>query len=317
MRFYKMQGTGNDFVIVDEIQNPQLMSSLTEHGGSIEAIRKNIAIKLCSEFGTDGIMYVLRSENSDAMMRIFNSDGSEALMCGNGLRCFGRYVLDMLDRDLVEIETLKAVYNVRRVYGFYEDMEGFEIALNNVVYHGKTNAVLMLERNFSNYDFEFYTVSNPHVVVMTDSIPEDELLNEIGGYSNSSESPFADGVNVNFATCLSEDSIYVRTYERGVGITKSCGTGMTSSVTRFAKNNNLFDKWIDIYNDGGMIKCKVNKKCADSYEVQFVGNATHEYYFDLDPERLLSFNGEDVICVMNQVEINQYNEFLKAVSVLK
>jgi len=88
-------------------------------------------------------------------------------------------------------------------------------------------------------------------------------------------------MNVNILTILDDDRIYVRTYERGVGITKSCGTGMTSSSVHYAITKNVFDQPIEVYNDGGMIECLVKKETLD-YSVLFTGNATYLSNHEMD-----------------------------------
>ena len=311
MIFYKMQGTGNDSIIVDERKELTRFQDLYINGG-VE--RSDIAVHLCKAFGTDGVMFVLKSDHSDAQMRIFNADGSEALMCGNGLRCFGRYVLDDMKRDEIMVETLKADYRVKRVSDFSPYLEGFEILLNNVKAFGHTDAASVLEDKFKskyNYGYEFFTVSNPHVVTFTgQDIPSDDVLTRIGTFANGVESPFEAGVNVNFCTILGKDKLYVRTFERGVGITKSCGTGMTSSVTRYARKYNRFSTWIEVYNDGGMIHCKVTETDLNAYKVHFVGNASHEFSFELEPEALMTLKHEALKIQWATSEIENYEHFL-------
>lgn len=282
MKLIKSQGTGNDFIIFDEIKYP-----IPE-----DYSREAIAKKLCHReegIGADGVLYVLESNKADAMMRIFNSDGSEALMCGNGLRCFSRYVMDVSGKDQILVETLNATYSVKRDKNFDKYLDGFEIVLNNVKHFGKTEFVKGYESALeSDYHFEYVTVSNPHIATLdADEIPKNDTLEKYGAYGNAHKEYFAEGINVNFGTILSPDKLYVRTYERGVGITKSCGTGMTSVVTTYAIKNNLLGKWIEIYNDGGKIKCQV-EAVEDHYNVKFVGNATNEYETEVSLDKLMN-----------------------------
>ncbi|GAU78120.1 diaminopimelate epimerase [Fusibacter sp. 3D3] len=312
MKFFKMQGTGNDFIIIDERKEPKKFEGLYE---GEQVTRHQITEKLCALFGTDGVMFVLESESSDVKMRIFNADGTEAMMCGNGLRCFGRYVLDDMGIDAIKVETAQAEYSVKRVSDFNPHLEGYEILLNNVIAFGKTEQSKALETQFSSkysYDFEFFTISNLHVVsIQEKAIPNDTVLLEIGGYANSSDSPFELGVNVNFCTVLDEDKLYVRTFERGVGITKSCGTGMTSSVTRYARDQNRFQRWIEVFNDGGMILCQVEAVSKNAYHARFVGNASHEFSFEAEPEELSTLTMSSVKIVDATHEVNQYQLFLE------
>lgn len=281
MKLIKSQGTGNDFIIFDEMKYPI----------SEKYTRAFIAEKLCDRekgIGADGVLFVTPSEKANAMMRIFNSDGSEALMCGNGLRCFSRYVMDIQHVDEIHVETLEAIYKVKCDTTFDEFLNGYEIMLNNVVHYGKTDFVKGYEMHFNeSYHFDYVTVSNPHIVTL-DGIetPSNDVLTRYGKFGNEEKQYFAEGINVNFCTILAEDKIYVRTYERGVGITKSCGTGMTSSVTTYALKHDRFYRWIDIYNDGGKIKCFV-EPVGDHYNVRFIGNATYEFEAEVDLDEIL------------------------------
>ena len=281
MKLIKSQGTGNDFIIYDEIKYPIPM----------EYSRDEIAKKLCHRemgIGADGVLYVLKSNKANAMMRIFNADGSEALMCGNGLRCFSRYIMDTQKVDTIDVETLNATYHVRRDSTFDQYVDGYEIVLNNVEYFGQTDFVKAFEQALeSDLHFSYVTVSNPHIATLdTKEIPTDDVLKVYGELGNKEKAYFAQGINVNFATILADNKLYVRTYERGVGITKSCGTGMTSAVTTYAIVHDKLNQWVEIYNDGGKIMCYV-EPVEDHYSVKFVGNATNEFQTEIDLETLM------------------------------
>ncbi|MDK2867386.1 MAG: diaminopimelate epimerase [Clostridiales bacterium] len=281
MKLIKSQGTGNDFIIIDETKEP-LPAKYT---------RSFIAERLCDRdrgIGADGILYVSHSDKADAKMRIFNADGSEAPMCGNGLRCFSRYVMDELGVDVIQVETMEVIYKVRCDPTFDQYVNGYEIMLNNVVFKGKTDFIKGYESEFNGpYEFDFVTITNFHAVTLNGiEPPTDETLKAYGVFANEAKQYFPNGVNVNFGTILSEDKLYVRTYERGVGITKSCGTGMTSTVTTYALKHDRMFKWVEVYNDGGKIKCYIEPN-GDHYNARFIGNATHEFEAEVDLEKLL------------------------------
>lgn len=245
----KAHGTGNTFYIVDE---------------PIEDFAA-FTIEHCKD-GTDGVLFVCDSKEHIAKMRIFNSDGSEPEMCGNGLRVFGRYILEKHNLKEATIETLNQAYHVSYINDFY-GMVGISITLTPVIHKAHKSADHLSSQ--SQYEFEFYTVSNPHVAGVIEERINRDNLNEIGLLGNKL---FDEGINVNMIQILEPGKIYVQTYERGVGITKSCGTGMTSSSVHYARHFNYFNQPIEIYNDGGMILCEVKKD--DNYTVQFTGNAT-------------------------------------------
>ena len=236
--------------------------------------------------GADGLIFIHDDPELDFSWRFFNSDGSEAEMCGNGLRVFGRYVFEATGKDKIDVETLMADYSIDRIKDFFEDIYAVCITLSNVVYYedymfedfkGKTEP----------YDYQFFTVSNPHTVAVVDKeiLASDKVV-KIGTYANEDKATFEQGVNMNFLSELGDNKIYVRTFERGVGLTKSCGTGMISSTTRYCLKNDAFDQWIEVYNDGGMIKCRIKRLDKNHFEADFMGNATYMFAGKLDLDTL-------------------------------
>lgn len=294
LNIIKCHGSGNDFILIDEISKDY---NFTEED------RKCIATSLCDRengVGADGILFVLKSETCDAKMRIFNSDGSEPEMCGNGLRCVGRYVLELLNKENVIVETMKATYEVKSVEELHEGVKTVEIAIESITFDVKDLPLIYqkdrlffekLDALSSDLSFSAVSVTNPHLVAIVDEIRESELVT-VGKTANSSPDLLPKGVNVNFVKVIGKNSIYVKTYERGVGLTKACGTGMTAStvVTCIADKCSLGEE-INIYNDGGMIKCIVNKKGDEKYLVQFIGNASYVFDAVIDMDNILdSFN---------------------------
>jgi diaminopimelate epimerase len=125
------------------------------------------------------------------------------------------------------------------------------------------------------------------------------------------KSIFPNGVNVNFVKILDENSIYVKTYERGVGLTKSCGTGMTaSSIVTCLKDEKRYNSEINVYNDGGMIKCVVEKSSEEEYKVRFIGSASLIYKTSIDMQSILSNEIASFSRELFENEIAQYDEFL-------
>lgn len=298
----KYHGSGNDFILIDEMNDKYRFN---------DEIRKKIAMELCdreNSIGADGILFVLDSKNCDAKMRIFNSDGSEPEMCGNGLRCLGRYVIEKLNEDIVEIETMKQDYTVKKVDNFFKDMGAYEITLGNIKLHRDFDF-----KDFDNlenkYKFKFLTISNPHAIsiVNKDDIFTDDI-EKIGILANERRDVFKYGVNVSFVTEIDRDNIYVRTFERGVGLTKSCGTGMVSATTTVCIKNNSFNTWYNVYNDGGMVKISVNEK-DDGFEAKLLGNATNVFKGKIhidEKENIKLLNIEN-----NVEEDLEYNNFFE------
>ncbi|MDT8716184.1 diaminopimelate epimerase [Clostridium sp. 19966] len=284
----KCHGTGNDFILIDEISHVFNFN---------EEQRRNLAITLCDRkksIGADGILFVQKSSSCHGKMRIFNADGTEPEMCGNGLRCVGRYVLEAFNMNEVTIETMKAQYLVKKMDDLYEGVKTVKITIDSITFNA---ADLPLENSKStvffenikelseNLTFSAVSVTNPHLVSIMDEICEEELV-KVGKTANSGINILPKGVNVNFVKVISPNNIYVKTYERGVGLTKACGTGMTASVVvcTIAGKCPLGEE-INVFNDGGMIKCIVNK-IGDKYSVEFIGNATYVFRGTLDSNKL-------------------------------
>lgn len=309
----KCHGTGNDFILIDEYNNDY---NFTEEG------RKELAIAACNRkksVGGDGILFVQKSSICDAKMRIFNSDGSEAEMCGNGLRCVGRYVMEILNKDKVQIETMKAKYMAQKEKEVYKGVKTVKIFIESISLDPKSlpmnsnkDKVLFesVPELSENLKFTAVSITNPHLISIVNEIDEGELV-DAGVKGNTTKSVLPQGVNVSFVKVFDEKDIYVRTYERGVGLTKSCGTAMTaSSVTACLSGKVDFDKKISIYNDGGMINSIVHKNDDGSYLVEFIGNATFVFQgsMEFSDKKVKNIVMDETIY---EDETNDYNKFFK------
>jgi diaminopimelate epimerase len=312
----KCHGTGNDFVLIDELTNDYNIN---------ESHRAKMAIVLCDReglVGADGILFVQKSLKYDAKMRIFNSDGSEAEMCGNGLRCVGRYAMEILNIDTVNIETMKANYIVKKTENIYKDIQTVEIEIDTVDFSADSLPINVSSSEFifnkiselsDHLEFTALSITNPHIVTIVDEFDNKAIL-DIGRRANTLKNIFAAGVNVNFVKILDENSIYVKTYERGVGLTKSCGTGMTaSSIVACLKNEMFYNSELNVYNDGGMIKCVVEKSTEGKYKVRFIGNASYIFKASIDMQSILNNSINSFSQELFENEITQYDEFLSYV----
>lgn len=295
IQLLKCHGSGNEFYLIDEISNDYKFT---------EEDRVEIAKTLCdklTELGADGILFLLPSKVAQGKMRIFNSDGSEAEMCGNGLRCIGRYVMEGLNTNSVTIETMKAKYNISHCEDIYEGVYTVEVVIDTVDFNVSSLPLSYEEPKLlfkplraltDKYLFSAVSITNPHIVALVEDIDDTELTT-IGVEANSNKDIFPQGVNVNFAKIIDENSIFVRTYERGVGLTPSCGTGMTaSSIIASINDNSKLGKRLNIVNQGGMIRCMVNRNLQGKMSVNFMGNATYIYKctieYKLDSYKLIS-----------------------------
>ena len=312
LNMIKCHGSGNDFVMLDE-RNGRGFSSDEEMTGFIRSIcdRKG-------PVGADGVLLVLPSSSCDARMRIFNADGTEPEMCGNGLRCVGRFVTEALSMEQVTIETMKARYTVRKADEIYKNINTIQVDIKSIdltpsslpmVWEGRDCLFQRIPELSDNLLFSAVSITNPHLVAIVEKIDMDELI-EAGTTANSGISILPRGVNVNFAKLIGPASMYVKTYERGVGLTASCGTGMiSSSIIASIKDSSRLDKEVTVYNDGGAIKTVVKKAAEGSLMVSFTGNATYNYTAQLEYK-------DGIVKVINKVptgEDHAYKVFLNHV----
>jgi len=313
----KTQGSGNDFFLID----------IRHFNGAItNAMKKQLAIYLCnrdSDFGADGILYVDNSPIGDGKMVIFNADGSEAEMCGNGIRIVARYVSEDVNKPNVVIENTTGIpYPLNLVEDFYSGLTAFELSFPQANFNsgnfltqsnGSTELIQgLIPELSSTIKFTALSLPNPHIVAFVDEIVEEELRT-LGQKANSLPQILPHGVNVNFGKIISNNSIYVATYERGVGLTYSCGTGMFATTLSAVNAGHVkMGEWITLFNKGGYTKCMVNNNLSG----RMIGNASYIYSADIN----FDFENNTIISVTRgdgfELETDAYNSLLTHVSTL-
>ncbi|MGG0716887.1 diaminopimelate epimerase [Robertmurraya massiliosenegalensis] len=281
LEIIKCHGSGNDFLLIDEMTNKYVFS---------EQERCELAIALCNretELGADGILFVMKSDRADGRMRVFNADGSEASMCGNGLRCVARYVCELLDKDSALIETMKADLAVRKETDIFPEIPTYLVEISPVSFQVKDLPLHIQQDTLLNekiptlseeITFTALAVPNPHLIAIVDSEKiHSTVQKELSEYVNGPNELFPDGVNVSFVKAIQPGQIYVRTFERGVGFTNACGTAMSASTLVSCLNelNNL-EEPVEVFNNGGKVRCIAHQK-QDSYTIDLIGNATYVY----------------------------------------
>jgi diaminopimelate epimerase len=306
LNLIKCHGSGNDFLLIDEISNRYTFT---------EEERQNLALSLCDRqtgIGADGILFVMDSEHCDAKMRVFNADGSEASMCGNGLRCVGRYVCELFDKENIIIETMKADLKVASAPAIFDDIPTYNVEISPV-YFALDQVPMNMDHSqvinqkipeISNrLQFTVLAVPNPHLISIVNA--ETIISNEQKMISETVNGPnnlFPDGVNVSFVHTLGEGAIYVRTFERGVGFTNACGTAMSaSSLVTCLLGHNRLDEEIEVYNNGGKVRVVVRQGSAGHYYMELIGNAT--YMFEAEFE--LSLSHPESFEVISHTEFNE------------
>jgi len=217
MKFVKMHGLGNDFVVIDSRTEPLEGLDLSK-----------LAVKLCDRnygIGADGILIAGPSNSADVKMRIFNPDGSEAEMCGNGIRCFAKYIYELLEKkkELISVETLAGV-----ILPSILDYKGKTAIVE--VDMGIPKNIKKAELKIDNvkYDATLVSFGNPHCVIFSDDLSIVHI-DEIGPKIETNKM-FSDRTNVEFVQVVSRAEAVVKVWERGAGETLACGTGACASA---------------------------------------------------------------------------------------
>ncbi len=256
MDFTKVQGTGNDFILVETNKDDFNWTKL--------------AITMCDRhfgIGGDGLLLVMPSKKADVRMRIFNADGSEAEACGNGLRCVVRYALEkkLIRTGDTSVETIAGVRpaKVVRVKNAVTIQVGMgkpafkaeEIPVN-LKSDKKTldiKSMLSYPVTILNRELRLYFVSmgNPHAVYFTDKPVSEFPLSEIGPLIEH-HAIFPKRTNFEVARVTSRSKLEERTWERGVGETLACGSGI-SAMAVVANLLGLTDNKVDVKASGGML----------------------------------------------------------------
>ncbi len=240
--FTKLHGNGNDFILIDEYNGDVIA----------DEDKKDFALKYCDRrfgIGADGVLYLEMSGKADIRMRIFNSDGTEAEMCGNGVRCLVKYALDQgYINERTTVETLAGVLPISS-----RDRTWVTVNMGKPAF--------MRERipakgtgEFLNVSMHGYMVSAvntgvPHAVIFVNGLESPHLMTK--AQEIRYDPVFPKGANVNFVRVDSENEITIRTYERGVEAeTNSCGTGSVASAA-VARRLGLTGSSVKVNTKGG------------------------------------------------------------------
>lgn len=248
--FSKWQGTGNDFVLVDCIKQP------------CEDILVAHAKEICDRhygIGADGVIMLLPSDKADVKMRIINADGSEAEMCGNGIRCFARLAVEVgcVPAGKFTVETGAGIL----VPEVFEGTNKVQVDMGEPVLEGDKipvagyglNRVISEDINVQGQEFKMTCVSmgNPHCVVF---VPDAEKfpIYDFGPHFEKHEK-FPRKTNTEFVQVLDRQHLRMRVWERGAAVTLACGTGSCATLVA-AVLNDLTDRSVEIQLDGGNLQ---------------------------------------------------------------
>ena len=257
IKFTKMHGLGNDYVYIDAIhQNIEKESSLAQFVSN-----RNFGI------GSDGLIFICNSEIADFKMRMFNSDGSEAEMCGNGIRCVGKFVYDkgLTNKTEVTIETLAGVKTLQlnvekgKVKTVRVDMGEPILMPREIPVISEEEPVKNLKLKAKDKEFTFTCVSmgNPHAITFVENTKEFDV--ETYGKILEVDKAFPNKTNVEFIEIVDKNHINMRVWERGAGETLACGTGACASVVACCLNG-LTENKVNVELLGGILEIEWNKE---------------------------------------------------------
>jgi len=256
INFVKMHGLGNDFILID-----CLSKSLGD-----TSFLSCLAKKLCNRnfgIGSDGLILILPSSKADLRMRIFNYDGSEAQMCGNGIRCFAKYTYEnkLISKNKFKVETLAGIITPelifqdlknKKVLKVKVDMGTPKLRRREIPMTGEDTPTVVdetLEIN-SGQTFKITCVSmgNPHCIVFVDDV-QSTPVKEIGPKIEN-HPLFPEKTNAEFIQIINNKELNFRVWERGVGETLACGTGACAALVASVLNKKT-DREATIHLPGG------------------------------------------------------------------
>ncbi len=291
-------GSSNLFVIIDAV------TQKIECSSTAEFVRQ-----VCKSFNSDGLLFVEQDASGLYAMNMYNTDGTQAEMCGNGMRIVARYVDERyLHRDSFTLYSGGRAYPIRRsaptVVGEFS-IPNYGVAIE--VRRESEEFSLSREGGFVDSPieelhptlrFSYLNLGNPHIVALVEQI-DLELLSQLGERVKSLTEIFTRGVNVSLMREVAEGEIFVATYERGVGLTPSCGTAMTASSTASALMG--ISRWgetIKVRNRGGFVKCRCLKDDRGALVTELIGNATYLERGEITPS----------MDIVNRVEFDHERE---------
>ena len=258
MRFWKMHGLGNDYIVIDN-RNEKFSDKQAS----------DLAKRLCERrfsIGADGLLLVSNSKIAETKMRIFNADGSEAEMCGNGIRCFAKYCYEngIVSKQEFKVETLSGL---KHVWLFLNGKEVAAVKVDMGVPNWEKSSIPMIGKgtfineninvNSEIFKVTCLSIGNPHCVIFVDNV-DNFPVNQIGPKIENHE-VFPKKTNVVFVQVLKQNELKIRVWERGCGETLACGTGTSAAVAASNKLGKVGNKVI-VHVLGGDLQLEVAER---------------------------------------------------------
>ncbi|MFX1293825.1 MAG: diaminopimelate epimerase [Promethearchaeota archaeon] len=280
MKFSKFHGLGNDYIIIDEFEKPIIPEAKKSHLARI-LCQRNFSI------GADGILYVCppTQEDAEIRMRIFNLDGSEAEMCGNGIRCFAKYIFEkeIIKNNKINIETLAgikvpilSIIN-GKVNSIEVNMGIPQLLRHEIPMKGPNTKVVNEELKLGNETVHItcLSIGNPHCVIFVD---DTRRLKIEQGKIIEYHKVFPQRTNVEYVQILNRQEIQMRVWERGVGETLACGTGACAATVASILNEKTGRK-ITVHLLGGILEIFWDKS---NNHIYMTGTAEHVFDGEID-----------------------------------
>ncbi len=274
----KCHGSGNDFIMIDTTLDTTLQSVDWSAFARLACDREH-------GIGSDGLLLVVRYDDGVYGMDMLNPDGTHAEMCGNGIRCVARLAAE---RGYLSSGVLRSGgrdYPIAKCEPLSEGVEAFSVDIpirrwsNDFSFFtaGESFVGRVIEPLSGELRFTALNLGNPHIVAAVEHI-DMELLQSLGQQVIQHRELFPHGVNVSLYERRASDQIFVATYERGAGITLSCGTAMTASATAAALLRLVEPGCrIDVRNRGGKVYC-TTQLCDSKITTRLEGNATFVWW---------------------------------------
>lgn len=284
MRFVKMQGIGNDYIYIDclkeKVENPgNLSKKISDRHYGV---------------GSDGLILIKSSDKADCKMEMYNADGSQGEMCGNGIRCVGKYVYDhkLVDKTTLTVETLAGIKTLMlQINSKTDKVEAVTVNMGEPILEAskipvQCNQTPVIDMPVISGNMEYFvtcvSMGNPHAVIFSEDIEKLEL--SVIGPLLETNSKFPNRINTEFIQIVDRNTIKMRVWERGSGETLACGTGACASVVA-AILKNYTNRRVKVELLGGtlIIEWKPEDNC-----VYMTGEAKTVFYGEISDEEMVN-----------------------------
>ena len=274
----KCHGSGNDFILIDVASRAELQSVDWSAFARVACDRE-------SGIGSDGLLLVVKRGDGIYGMDMLNPDGTHAEMCGNGIRCVARLAYERGYLDSGVLFSSDRLFRIGREEALSSGIDTFSVEIGidltspsfGFAADNEPFIAKRIEALDPDLKFTALNLGNPHIVAQIERI-DMALLESLGQRVKSLKTEFPDGINVSLYECRNQREIFVATYERGAGITMSCGTAMTASATAAAMLKRTAEgERIDVKNRGGKVFC-TTRLDGDKIITKLAGNATFVWW---------------------------------------